>query len=366
MLIMLLVLVALLALANGANDNCKGVATLVGYGAASPRKALVWAMITTAVGAAVSFWFADGLIKSFSTGLFAAGTALDRAFFVSVLIAAFGWVMFATSTGLPVSTTHAITGALTGAGLVAFGSAPFHWQFLGTRFALPLALSPVLSMAAVYLIAFPVGWIVMRLAARCVCVADEVPAGVVSGAAFAAGAPAIVVGGEADCRSAGATPLATTTGVANGIHWFSSGMVGFARGWNDAPKIAALAIGALATAGVAHGSAVAFAIVIVAMAIGGMIAGRRVLETLAKKVTALPLSESLTASLVTSTLVSLASWQSLPVSTTHVSTGAIVGAGLKRDPHGVHWGKVTEIVLSWVVTLPVTGLVAAGAKWCIA
>src|ERR1700676_5078594 len=89
-------LVALLAFANGANDNCKGVATLVGFGAATPRQGLVWAAATTAIGAGVSFWFAGGLVKSFSTGLFTPGTSLDDAFFIAVLIGAFGWVIFAT------------------------------------------------------------------------------------------------------------------------------------------------------------------------------------------------------------------------------------------------------------------------------
>ena len=101
------------------------------------------------------------------------------------------------------------------------------------------------------------------------------------------------------------------------------------------------------------------------MAVGGYLGGRKVLETLAKKVTPLPLAESLTASLTTAALVSAASWASLPVSTTHVSTGAIVGAGLKNDPAKVKWGKVSEITLSWVVTLPVAGLVAALAMWAI-
>lgn len=366
MLMLLLLLVALLALANGANDNCKGVATLVGYGAASPRKALLWAMGSTAIGTTVSFWFADGLIQSFSTGLFARGTPLDSAFFAAVLIGAFGWVIFATISGLPVSTTHAITGALTGAGLVAFGMAPFQWHFLGTRFAVPLALSPALSMAAVYCIAFPVGYVLARYAARCVCVrGSTAPAQFAGAAASLSSATAVLIDDESSCREAGAARLASTSAVAHGVHWFSSGMVGFARGWNDAPKIAALALGAVTAAKLTHGSAITFAIVTVAMSVGGLVAGRKVLETLAKKVTTMPLAESLAASLITSTLVSLASWQSLPVSTTQVSAGAIVGAGLKRDPRGVRWGKVGEIFLSWVLTLPAAGLMAAAAKWAI-
>jgi PiT family inorganic phosphate transporter len=90
-----------------------------------------------------------------------------------------------------------------------------------------------------------------------------------------------------------------------------------------------------------------------------------VLQTLAKKVTPLPLPESLTASLTTAALVSAASFGGQPVSTTHVATGAIVGAGLKNDPRAVRWKKVGEIVLSWVVTLPAAGLLAAGAEWVL-
>src|SRR5689334_22721628 len=109
--VVLLIFVALLAFANGANDNCKGVATLVGYGAAKPKPALLWAMVTTAFGSIFSFFVAGGLIKNFSTGLFANRTELDTPFFLAVLLGACGWVLFATWAGLPVSTTHAITGA---------------------------------------------------------------------------------------------------------------------------------------------------------------------------------------------------------------------------------------------------------------
>ena len=60
-------------------------------------------------------------------------------------------------------------------------------------------------------------------------------------------------------------------------------------------------------------------------------------------------------------MVIAASKVALPVSTTHVATGAIIGAGLKNDPKGVKWAKVGEIVLSWVITLPVAALIAAAA-----
>jgi len=139
---LLVCLVAALAFANGSNDNGKGVATLVGFGAARPRTALAFATVATAVGGVVSFWLAGGLLAGFSTGLFATGTPITPAFFVAVLIGAFGWVMLASRTGMPVSTTHAIIGALCGAGLVAFGNARIQWSYLGVKFAVPLAVSP--------------------------------------------------------------------------------------------------------------------------------------------------------------------------------------------------------------------------------
>ncbi len=357
MALVLLVLVAALAFANGANDNCKGVATLVGYGAARPRTALLWAMITTAFGALLSFWLAGGLLKSFSTALFVNATQLHSHFFAAVLAGAIGWVLFATRTGLPVSTTHAITGSLVGAGLVTFGFGTMRWHVLGASFAMPLMLSPLLSMAAVYVVAWPLGLVLSRAAGKCVCVTEPISISS-DGAAEIGGPVAIVVDTEQACAGAPVLAGVSASRAANGVHWLSSGLVGFARGWNDAPKIAAL--GLIAVSG-SQGTAICFAVVAVAMAAGGIIAGRNVLDTMARKVTPMPLAESLTASVMTATLVGLASWNSLPVSTTHVSTGAIIGSGLKRDPRGVRWGKVGEIVLSWIVTLPVAAMAAAAA-----
>jgi inorganic phosphate transporter, PiT family len=101
------------------------------------------------------------------------------------------------------------------------------------------------------------------------------------------------------------------------------------------------------------------------MAAGGLMAGRKVLVTLAHKVTDLPLNSSLAASTTSAVLVGLASWNGLPVSTTHVTTGGIVGAGLRRSPRSVRWRTVREIVLSWVVTLPVAGLLAAAVVFLL-
>lgn len=254
-----LLLVALLAFANGANDNCKGVATLVGFGAATPRRALLCAALSTAIGAGVSFWLAGGLVKSFSTGLFAGGTPPGDGFCAAVLAGAVGWIFFATFTGLPVSTTHAITGGLVGAGLVAFSADRVRWGELATRFATPLALSPLLSLAVVYAASWPVVAVARRYAGRCVCVVDDVAVAGASGAAAATlPVPVVVAGTEARCAERSPSVAVSTASTANALHWASSGLVGFARGWNDAPKIAALAVATLAGAGAANGTAISF------------------------------------------------------------------------------------------------------------
>jgi PiT family inorganic phosphate transporter len=151
----------------------------------------------------------------------------------------------------------------------------------------------------------------------------------------------------------------TVSDVSKGIHWVSTGITGFARGWNDTPKIAALCLGSIALVSGQGRPMLAFSLVAVAMAIGGLVAGTRVLETLALKVTPMPRNEAYLASALTASLVSAASWGGLGVSTTHVATGSILGAGLKSDPKKVQWKKVGEMGLSWLITLPAAALMAA-------
>jgi len=109
----------------------------------------------------------------------------------------------------------------------------------------------------------------------------------------------------------------------------SAGMAGFARGLNDAPKIAALALGAGAL-GTHLPISTSFTIVAIAMGVGSILTGLKVTQTLSEKVTPMTPQESFAANLTTSVLVIIASRFGMPVSTTHVSSGAIFGIGLKH------------------------------------
>ncbi|HKC25747.1 MAG TPA: inorganic phosphate transporter, partial [Thermoanaerobaculia bacterium] len=150
----LLVLAALLvALANGANDNAKGIATLVGSGMAPMRPALRWANLTTFLGALaaipMALWVNTNLVKAFGGGgLMPKGFTVGGAYLLAVGLGAAATVLFATRLGIPVSTTHALMGALVGAGIMAVGPSRIVWSTLGAKLVLPLLLSPVLAAAA--------------------------------------------------------------------------------------------------------------------------------------------------------------------------------------------------------------------------
>ena len=165
-----------------------------------------------------------------------------------------------------------------------------------------------------------------------------------------------VIASEADCASS--PTIAARLSAVDALHWGSSALTSFARGLNDTPKIVALGILAAATVGI---SGFPFYLAIaVAMGVGSLIAGFRVTETLARKVTPMSPGEGFAANLVTTLLVGAASLAALPVSTTHVSSSAIIGIGLHRGAESIRWRTVRDMLLAWLVTLPVSALVSAG------
>ena len=144
------------------------------------------------------------------------------------------------------------------------------------------------------------------------------------------------------------------------IHWISSGLASFARGTNDAPKIVAMFLLGSTTAAWPSTSSqlAAFGGVAVAMGLGSYFGGLRVTEVLAEKVTRMDHAEGLSANLTTSSLVLLSGSLGLPVSTTHISSSAIIGIGLLKGWKSVRWMTVSDMALAWVVTLPASALLA--------
>ena len=145
-ILFLVAAIVFLAYTNGANDNFKGVATLFGSKTTDYKKALAWATITTCAGCVVAVWMSQGLIKAFSgKGIVPDAMTTDPRFLLAVGLGAASTVFLATLLGFPISTTHALTGALVGAGWVAVGS-QVNMGKLGQNFFLPLAVSPFLAL----------------------------------------------------------------------------------------------------------------------------------------------------------------------------------------------------------------------------
>lgn len=300
--------VCFVAFTNGANANFKGVASLYGSGTTTLRTALYWGTATTFAGSLAAIFLAEGMLKKFSgRGIVPDTLVQSPEFLTAVAIGAALTSFLATRLGFPVSTTHALVGALLGAGLAGSGT-EVHFTALGKSFLYPLFFSPIVAAilgALAYLILRS-----LRLAP--------------------------------DHR----------TRTLDVLHYLSTGAASFARGLNDTPKMAALLLivpnldirwGGLITA--------------VVIALGGLLDADKVAETLGKKVTAMNPGQGFAASLVTAGLVTTASFHSLPVSTTHVSVGSLLGMGVITGQ--AKWRTVGEILLAWVSTVPCGALLAA-------
>jgi PiT family inorganic phosphate transporter len=144
------------------------------------------------------------------------------------------------------------------------------------------------------------------------------------------------------------------------LHGISAFALGFSRGLNDTPKVLALLVAA-GWSGM-HPQ-ISLTVVAAAMAAGGWLGARRVAETLAYRITSLSHGQGLLANGIASSLVIGASLLGSPVSTTHVSTGAILGIGCWSER--TDWWMVSGILSAWVATLPLAAVFAAATAWAL-
>ncbi len=355
--------VALLSLANGANDNFKGVATLWGSGVTSYRRALAWATAFTFLGSITAALIGGSLAAKFNGSTLVAKDIYTRLpFDCAIVLAAAGTVLLASRLGLPVSTTHALVGSLIGAGVTASGIANVHFAALGSSVILPLFLSPVAALLLTILL-HP---LVRRLTngQDCICIDERVRLtatlpGITSGAALAdaTSAPEFRLADPAECQT-GAEVVRFR--VSEAVHWLSGAAISFGRALNDTPKIVAVLSVVETTTSTRNAVLVA-----AVMAVGGLLGAARVAQTMGRKITPMATPEAVTANLVAASLTLLASHLALPVSTTHVTTGGIFGISLLRLREA-DWRRVRDIVFSWLLTLPMGAALAGALYWLLA
>jgi PiT family inorganic phosphate transporter len=296
---------------------------------------------------------AEKLLSNFSgKGLVNNDLTASPEYLAAVAFGAGLTVLVATLVGMPISTTHGLVGALVGAGWAA--GSPIDLEKLGSTFLLPLLVSPVLALVATG-------------ACYALFHAVRLRFGITEETCFCAGHETIEVvprldstlmlerveqltmtrGTSISCRNryAGHFLGVEVSQLVDRLHWVSAGAVSFARGMNDTPKI-----GALLLVVPVLGKPGAILLVAALILVGGLASARKVAETMGRKITPMNHGQGFSANLVTSAVVLSASQLGWPVSTTHVSCGALFGiATVNRT---AQWKTIGTILAAWVTTLP--------------
>jgi inorganic phosphate transporter, PiT family len=379
MLIFLLLSAALLvAFSNGANDNFKGFATVWGSNTLSYKQALTLATIATIAGSAASLILANGLIQSFSgKGIIPDVVVNAPNFMLCVACGAGVTVLLATRLGLPISTTHALIGGLIGAGLGhiaadANGSG-VNWSALTKTFLAPLIASPIIAA----LLSAGVYRLFLKPAQQKDCACLVIPTqneaisiqtqamptenasmrtnsmtmdGVLQGRPSLS-MPTIVVDTFEHCATQEATVKVSISKTLDYLHIFSAMAICFARGVNDTPKLVALLLGCAL-----FNVQISVLIIAAVMALGGLVFAKKVAQTMSKDVTKLGHRDGFAANMITAFMVIFASKLGFPVSTTQVSVGSIAGIGATTQ--SLNRKALTNILLSWAATLPLSASIA--------
>lgn len=304
-------LLFILGFANGANDVGKSVASLLHIGpqGLTGRRPLLWGGLLSGMGSVAAILVATRLLSTFTPEKIIM-VPVSSSFVLSVLAAAALWVFVPTLVRIPVSTTHAILGAIMLQGIFLFGISGLAWGFLSIHVLLPLAAGPLAALIGIYILEHLLPKPKMAIA--------ETP------------------------KSASLS------------HWVSSGATAFARGVNDAPKMAVLGGFFLATSSF-ESVWVPYSIVAMAVLFGSMLLGHRVATTVMRRAFPLDHGQRLRAGIATAVLVSAGAYLGAPLSTTHVHEGATAGAsGLNQSIRTALRG----MILPWLVTLPAAGLLA--------
>jgi len=310
---------------NGLNDAANSIATVVATRVLSPRLAVLWAAFFNFVAA---FGFETHVARTIGKGL-VVSEVIDPNLILATLVSAIVWTLICTRRGLPISVSHALIGSLAGAAVVKGGVKALIWGKLGTV-ALFIVLSPVIGLT--------VGWLLM-VALLWLC-RNRTPRGV--GRVF---------------------------GV---LQLVSAALYSLSHGLNDAQKtmgiifallISVPALEHYATHSGSTGSdELAWWIILSchgAIALGTYFGGWKVIKTLGHRVTKLQPIGGFAAETAGGLTILGVSALGIPVSTTHTITGAIFGVGTTRRLSAVRWSVGADIVIAWILTLPVAA--AGGA-----
>ncbi len=344
--------------ANGANDDFKGVATLYGSKVLSYNRALAWGLIATFAGSIASFFMTTRLLTLFSgKGIVQNAILQDPAFLTTVALAAACTVMLATLLRFPISTTHSLVGALMGCGIASGGLTSF--TALGKSFFVPLLLGPVAALFLTTLLYRVCHRLRLRTGVQssyCLCIGEtqEVLIGAPGLLTIQSSGVRVSIAEQKHCRIIypGHFMGVNLQKAMDLIHMFSAGAVSLARGMNDTPKLAALFLAIPFVS-----PKIGLLSVAIFMTAGGLIHSKRIAQRMSFEVTEMNPGQAFTGNFVTAALVLFGSLFGLPLSTTHVSCGALFGIGIVNRT--ARKSVILQILLAWLLTLPAAAILAA-------
>ncbi|MFF4897652.1 anion permease [Streptomyces sp. NPDC001068] len=320
-LILAIVVVTALAFdfTNGFHDTANAMATTISTGALKPKIAVTMSAALNLVGAFLSVEVANTISK----GLVDENGIRPEVIFAA-LVGAILWNLVTWLVGLPSSSSHALMGGLVGATVASAGFGAVHGDVLVTKILLPAVAAPVVAGLAAML-------------------ATRLSYG---------------IGGNADDN-------ATRKGYRAG-QIASAGLVSLAHGTNDAQKTMGIITLALIAGGsVAPGSNPPTWVILsagLAIALGTYIGGWRIIRTMGKGLTDLQPRQGFAAQTSAATAILASSHLGFSLSTTHVVSGSVMGAGLGRKGGTVRWSTATRMMVAWVLTLPAAAAVGALAE----
>ncbi|MES4891940.1 inorganic phosphate transporter [Streptomyces sp. NPDC096012] len=320
---LILAIVVITALAfdftNGFHDTANAMATTISTGALKPKIAVAMSAALNLVGAFLSVEVANTISKGLVDE-----TGIRPEVIFAALVGAILWNLVTWLVGLPSSSSHALMGGLIGATVASAGLGAVHGDALVTKVLLPAVAAPIVAGVAA------------MLATR-----------------FSYG-----IGGKAEGE-------ATRKGYRAG-QIASAGLVSLAHGTNDAQKTMGIITLALIAGGsIAPGSNPPTWVILsagLAIALGTYIGGWRIIRTMGKGLTDLEPRQGFAAQTSAATAILASSHLGFSLSTTHVVSGSVMGAGLGRKGGVVRWSTATRMAVAWVLTLPAAALVGAGAE----
>src|ERR671938_802934 len=326
---LLLILTIAVALAfdftNGFHDTANAIATTVGTRALRPRFAVAFSAVFNLIGAIVATQLLQAKVADTVGSLVAPAGGVALSMIVAALFGAIAWNLITWRAGLPSSSSHALIGGLIGVGLAAYGVEAVVWEKVYPVF-IALVTSPIVG----FLIAYVVTVLLLNLLRR--------------------------------------TRPSQANSAFRRLQLFSSGFVAFSHGANDAQKTMAIITLALFSSGHIAEFAVPTWVALsaaLAIALGTWAGGWRIIRTMGTRIIRMEPVHGFAAQTVAASVIQLATTWGLPVSTTQVVSGSVMGAGATRRFSAVRWGVARPIVWAWVFTIPASAVLAAVAALTI-